>query len=128
MSGKSDIPWTKEQLYKANIKLQSEVKQLQEENTKLKQNIEEQKYTLKLQNEVINENEEVSKSNYERMQKRIEELESFVKAYYHCFLDSRRIHKDMKISLNDQYFMYAKANELLSEPNGARLDDKEVKE
>jgi hypothetical protein len=54
---------------------------------------------------------------------KVEELEKFVKTYYNCFLDSRAKNGVYApISNNDQFFIYAKANELLGEPNGKRLD------
>jgi len=55
------------------------------------------------------------------LEDRISELEDFVKVYYNAFLDSRHINENMRISHNDQYFIYAKANRLLGEPNGKRI-------
>jgi hypothetical protein len=53
-----------------------------------------------------------------------EKLEKFVKVYYNCFLDSRAKNGVYSpISNNDQFFIYARANELLGEPNGKRLGD-----
>lgn len=52
---------------------------------------------------------------------RISELEGFVKTYYNVFLESRHTNENMRISHNDQYFLYCKANRLLGEPNGKRL-------
>lgn len=55
--------------------------------------------------------------------KRINELEQFAKMYYNCFLDSRKKNGIYSpISNNDQFFLYVKANDLLGEPNGKRLD------
>ncbi|MFC0274449.1 hypothetical protein ACFFIX_24250 [Metabacillus herbersteinensis] len=56
------------------------------------------------------------------LEDRISELEEFVKTYYNAFLESRRINENRRISHNDQYFLYAKANRLLGEPNGKRID------
>jgi hypothetical protein len=56
------------------------------------------------------------------LEDRISELEHFVKIYYNAFLDSRHTQEDRRISSNDQYFIYGKANRLLGEPNGKRLD------
>jgi hypothetical protein len=51
-----------------------------------------------------------------------QKFEEFAKTYYNCFLDSRHINENMRISHNDQYFLYARANKLLGEPNGKRID------
>lgn len=51
-----------------------------------------------------------------------QEFEKFAKTYYNCFLDSRHLNENRRISHNDQYFLYARANKLLGEPNGKRLD------
>lgn len=52
---------------------------------------------------------------------RISELEDFVKVYYNVFLESRRVNENMRISHNDQLFIYARANRLLGEPNGKKV-------
>jgi hypothetical protein len=56
------------------------------------------------------------------LEDRISELEYFAKTYYNCFLDSRHTNEDRRISNNDQYFIYCKANRVLGEPNGKKLD------
>jgi hypothetical protein len=59
----------------------------------------------------------------EEQEKRFAELEGFLKAYYNYYLDSRAKGRDYApISNNDQFFLYAKANELLGSPNGKRVD------
>jgi len=55
------------------------------------------------------------------LEKRLSELEEFAKTYYRVFLESRRTNENMRISHNDQYFLYCKANRLLGEPNGKRI-------
>lgn len=57
------------------------------------------------------------------LENRVSELEDFVKTYYNVFLEARNNNENRRIGSSVQLFLYAKANELLGEPNGKRLNE-----
>lgn len=62
------IPWTREELYNVNVKLQNEIKQLQEENNSLNHSVKFYKSEAR-----------TSRRLKEKAEKRIEELENGLK-------------------------------------------------
>ncbi|MER2153569.1 MAG: hypothetical protein ABS917_05245 [Solibacillus sp.] len=53
---------------------------------------------------------------------RLRKFEEFTKCYYTQFLKERRENESRRLSANSQLFIYAHANRLLGEPNGAPLE------
>ncbi|MEK3800690.1 hypothetical protein MHI18_21060 [Peribacillus sp. FSL H8-0477] len=57
------------------------------------------------------------------LENRVLELENFVKTYYNVFLEARTNNENRRIDSSVQLFLYARANELLGEPNGKKLNE-----
>lgn len=57
------------------------------------------------------------------LENRVSELENFVKIYYNEFIKARTNNENRRIDSSVQLFLYARANELLGEPNGKELNE-----
>lgn len=51
-----------------------------------------------------------------------EKYEKFTKTYYNVFLSAKSNNENGEIDSNDQFFLYAHANNILGSPNGKKLD------